>query len=276
MEGGIDLLAYANAAPEAARSIGHTSVVLKLKLRDGLDAAWKPASTRGPARYKGEIAAYRLATALGLSNVPPAILRKVDRRTLTQLLRDPALLGELPAGDVVPGALIPWIKGLRFLPLESSQPEWQRWLSAGGRVPTEKMSLARQISTMIAFDYVTANWDRWSGGNVGWGLPAPRADGDELLFIDNDAAFFEAPPAVQMAAMQKRLATVARFSRTFVKQLRGLTLEGVRVALGEEEPGRPLLPSTIQAGVMARTTDLLRVIDASIARNGDREGLFFE
>ena len=42
---------------------------------------------------------------------------------------------------------------------------------------------------MIVFDYLTANWDRWSGGNV-----AEDSANGKLLFVDNDGAFYD-PPA---------------------------------------------------------------------------------
>ncbi|HSY25741.1 MAG TPA: hypothetical protein VK841_26660, partial [Polyangiaceae bacterium] len=66
--------AYAHARPVAAKSIGHTSYVLKVRFEGGLVAAFKPRSTLplGRMRYRAEVAAFRLAHALGLSNVPPA------------------------------------------------------------------------------------------------------------------------------------------------------------------------------------------------------------
>jgi hypothetical protein len=53
-------------ALRSARAVGHTSVVLKLGYAGGARAAFKPASRRGGGRYRGEIAAYLLAKALGL------------------------------------------------------------------------------------------------------------------------------------------------------------------------------------------------------------------
>src|SRR4051794_23234220 len=58
---------FATAAPQSGRSIGTTSLVLKLKLEGGVDVAFKPRSRRplGATRYKAEVAAYRVARALG-------------------------------------------------------------------------------------------------------------------------------------------------------------------------------------------------------------------
>ena len=63
---------FLSGVPTSAKSIGHTSVVFKIELSTGVKAAWKPASRRGPVRYKGEVAAYRLARLLAITNVPRA------------------------------------------------------------------------------------------------------------------------------------------------------------------------------------------------------------
>ena len=80
--GGDDESVYLDGLPKAAKSIGHTSVVFKIELTTGKKAAFKPASRRGPIRYKGEIAARRLAVALGLANVPRAFFRTLEAAKL--------------------------------------------------------------------------------------------------------------------------------------------------------------------------------------------------
>jgi len=263
---------FRTALPESAKSIGHTSVVFKLKLAGGRTAAWKPRSKRGNDRYKGEIAAYRLGLALGLSNVPPAIPREVSLAAMTRAVGDPGsdaarLLREeaIPdEGGNVRGALIPWIDHLGFAPLETTKPEWRGWLSPGGAVPPEKRQLAADISTMLVFDYLTANWDRWSGGNIGQDPATGR-----LLFIDNDGAFFERPPPEPLAGMRRQLEGVGHFSRGLVGKLRSLDLAALAAAMGDERPGRPLLPASVLSGVMLRKTEVLSIVDALLAKRPD-------
>jgi hypothetical protein len=275
----LDLAAYATAAPVSRKSIGHTSVVLKLKLEGGLEAAYKPSSKRGPTRYKGEIAAYRLATALGLPNVPPAIPRSFSRSSLLEaagpsdtqsLLAVEAL--ETDAGDV-PGALIPWIPHLTFVALEKDPllSEWTGWLSGTLDIPEAKRGRAAQISTLVVFDYVTGNWDRWSGGNIG-----EDAGRDMLLFIDNDGAFYDKPPEAQLAAQKARLEAIARFSRGFVERLRKVDATALAAAIGDERPGVPLLGARALAGVDARRHEALRIIDARVEKTGEARVLAFE
>jgi len=276
-----DLASYATAAPVSGKSVGHTSVVFKLKLDGGLEAAYKPRSKRGPARYKGEIAAYRLATALGLANVPPALSRSFARAMLMKALggetNDAGALfaKEAIATDAgeVPGALIPWIPHLELMELHTEPllSAWHGWLGGAQEVPEDQRGLAAQVSTMIVFDYITGNWDRWSGGNIGF-----QARQKVLLFLDNDGAFYDVPPEGPLAAQKGRLNAVTRFSRGFVGRLRTLDPKSLAAAMGEESPGVPLLGEKAISGVNARRGEALRIIDARIEKSGAEKVLDFE
>jgi hypothetical protein len=259
--------------PRSGKSIGHTSVVFKLRFDDGTEAAFKPRSRRGGARYRGEIAAYRLGVALGIENVPPALPRSFDAGDLRAALGSEPLFAEevLASRDGrVDGAILPWIKGLSFLDLERDPwlGKWRGWLAHGGVIPEDERRTAAAISSMIVFDYVTGNWDRWSGGNVGF----DRAR-DTVLFIDNDGAFYDPPPAAALARQTTILARVDRFSARFVAALRALE---VARALGEERPGEPLLGEHNVASVEARRRRALAVIEAKIAAQGGPAVLAFE
>jgi hypothetical protein len=280
-DAGPDLTVFQTRAPVWGKSIGHTSVVFKLKLEGGAQAAYKPHSHRGAARYKGEIAAYRLARALGLSNVPPALPRSFAWTELYAALGGEAteagkLLKEETVGDAhgnVPGAIIPWIDHLTFVPLdaEPARSSWRGWLATKGSVPEDKKKLAGQISTMIVFDYLTGNWDRWSGGNIGM-----QEGGQMLLFIDNDGAFFDPPPPGPLASQLGLLKDDAKLSRSFVDALRSLDLDAARAAMGELGPGEPLLSTHVLAGFETRRKAALAIIAARVAADGEDKVLVFE
>jgi hypothetical protein len=247
---------FAEAPPLKGKSIGHTSVVFKVGLEGGLDAAFKPRSRRGKDRYKGEVAAYRLARALGLPNVPRAIPRSFELKKLRDAFAaTPAaveLLDKEAVADpdgMLPGALIPWIPKLEILPLESAEwrGRWQTWLKAGSTIPESERALAAQISTMIVFDWLTANWDRWSGANVG----IDRAT-TTLLYIDNDGAFFEPPPPQMLADQLALLKRVDRFSARFTEALGKLDPPALAAAVGEEKKGAPLLSGSVLQAVEQR------------------------
>lgn len=267
---------YLTAAPTSSKSVGHTSYVLKLRLEGGAVAAYKPRSKLplGDHRYRGEIAAYRLATALGLDNVPRAIPRSFDAATLRALQSDFAEKG-LPDDDGrVRGAIVPWIAGYRVLPLEQkdARARWEAWLFDGhASIPEDQRGVAASVSTMIAFDYVTANWDRWSGGNV-----AEDGATGRVLFVDNDGAFYEWPDPAALGRQGAMLKRVTRFSRRFVTALRTLDETKVRAALGEESPGVPLVSERVVAGVASRAASAVQIVDARITDAGETAALTFD
>jgi hypothetical protein len=267
---------YRTARPVRARSIGHTSYVLKVTLEGGAVAAFKPRSRRplGDHRYKGEIAACRLATALGLDNVPRALPRSFAADDLRAILPDFDADALVDDDGRVRGALIPWIDGYRVLPLEDAtqRARWEPWLfDARATIPRDQRALAAAISTMLAFDYLTANWDRWSGGNV-----AEDAASGRVLFVDNDGAFYEWPAPAALARQRAQLQSVRRFSRAFVDALRALDSAGMRAAIGEESPGVPLLPERSLAGVVERRATVLAIVDARIGDAGAGPTLAFD
>lgn len=266
------------STPKGGKSIGNTSVVFKLLLSSGKKAAWKPNAKKVKGRYKGEVAAFRLAEALGIANVPPACIRVFDARAAAAVLAQSDEASTLFADEVIVeqgkvyGALIPWIDGLSFWPIEKEplRTEARAWLGAGKPIPAGKSDLARQASMLVAFDFITGNWDRYSGENVGL-----DATGTHVLFIDNDAAFMEGPPKAQLARNKALLDGTDRFSRAFVAGARKLDAERLAAVFGEEAPGRPLLSAAVTASVARRIEELVAIVDAKIAARGEDETLYF-
>lgn len=247
---------YANfltAAPRGGRSLGHTSVVFEVKLQTGERSVFKPSSKRGPHRYKGEIAAYRLGRALGIPNVPPAFFRTFSYPVLATALANDLFNREAVApNNEVKGAIMPWIEKLEFLPLEQ-EPKLSAWRASLKKdAPADDESLAAQISTMIVFDWLTGNWDRWSGGNVGWSERDHR-----VLFVDNDGAFFENPPKDGLVRSQRYLGGIEKFSKSFVASVRALDREALAKAIGDETDGVPLLSNKALDGVESRRQTFL-------------------
>jgi hypothetical protein len=261
---------FTDARPLKGKPIGHTSVVFKIGFEGGLDAAYKPRSRRGKDRYKGEVAAYRLGLALGLPNVPRAIPRSFPLAKLRDAFGATPAAVELLDREAVAepdgtlrGALIPWIPKLEFLPLESVEwrRRWQPWLSGAGTVADSDRALAAQISTMIVFDWLTGNWDRWSGANIG----IDRAT-DTLLYVDNDGAFFDPPPPKPLAEQLASLRKVARFSARLTDALGKLDRPALAAAIGEERPGAPLLCEHVLDAVDQRRRVALEHMRAVAAR----------
>jgi hypothetical protein len=271
------LTPYASAKPKAGKSIGHTSVVFRVDFDPAMRAAYKPESKRGHKRYRGEVAAFRYGKLLGIPNVPPAGIRIFQREELRAATQTDAKALALFDDEVIDekgrvhGALMPWIDKLEFTPVESpaEKARWQKWLKSGGEIEGADKSQAAQISTLVVFDCLTGNWDRWSGANVG----IDRAT-STLLFVDNDAAFFDPiPPAFQ--PQWALLKTVDRFSRALVKRMRALAALDLADAFGDEEPGSPLLPARVVAAADQRRKDVLAIIDEKIKSLGEESVLYF-
>lgn len=243
-------------AIRSAKSIGHTSVVFKLELESNAKMAWKPSSRRGKDRWRGEIAAAKLGDALAIPNVPPACMRTFTRADLEPHLPKGALdevISYEEGVNLIDGAMIPWIEGLRFMELGKD----------AGATP----DVAAQLSTLVVFDAITGNWDRYSGGNVGL-----DASGTRVLFIDNDAAFMEGAPPKDLAANVARVESTQKFSRSLVKRLRTLD---VPKAFGTLPDGAPLLSPGMQKSVSERIANVLKIIDAKIAARSENDVLTF-
>jgi hypothetical protein len=235
----------------AAKSIGHTSVVFKIEQTDGKKIVWKPDSRIGKGRFRAEIAAYRLAMLLGIDNVPPAVPLDIPKDELARAIAGDEKAKELfekqviADGGVVHGAFTEWIDDYEVLPLESDA-HWRKWLELDAEIPADKMRLAREASTLVLFDYLTANWDRWSGANIA----TSKALGGRMLYVDNDAAFFENPPAEGLARNERYLDGVQRLSRSLVERLRSVTDEEIAKAID-------ILPKKAIDGVLARRNEAL-------------------
>jgi hypothetical protein len=155
---------------------------------------------------------------------------------------------------------------------EPLRSDWKGWLG-GAPIPDDRRDLASQISTLIVFDFITGNWDRWSGGNIGYDAATGL-----LLFIDNDGAFYDSPPPGPLASQREKLKAVTRFSKSFVDKLRALDSKTLDEAMGQETVGAttlPLLSEKARAGVLARKDGALAIIDGRIRQAGKGATLFF-
>lgn len=288
------LPAVANAAPvpstasslgafvaQKAKLVGHTSLVLKLEDPQRGKAVFRPAFRQGGARYRGEIAAYRLGLALSIgARFAEAIPHTLPKERVRSLLGE-ADRTRFDADAIVDdrgqvsGALVRWIDGLD-VPAFEKEPwlgRWKAWLQTDAAPEPADARLASEFSTLVVFDYLTGNFDRWSGGNLGAVGQGPELS---LRFIDNDGAFLEPMPKGPLAASKQRLVATRHFSRSFVARLRELLQQPTWDALfGLGADGAPLLPSTVVAGVRARAEEALSQVASITAQTGEAAALPF-
>jgi hypothetical protein len=252
----------ANESPAVAfASVGHSSVVLKTRLASGTRVALRPRTTSSPRGYLAELAAYRVAVALGIDHVPPVVFRRLSRRELAEKLEADDAERERILGAIAwerdgasPCAAVAWIDGLQDGDLERTAT-WMRWLDGRSSPPQDREALADDLARTIAFDYLIGNIDRFSGGN----LKLDRA-GMRLVTRDHNLAFIAPLPAHHRDALRERLDRTARIPTAFAGRLRSLSSSDWRALLGstDGETDEPLLNARQLEEFLVRAEELRR------------------
>jgi len=257
------------------RNRGGSTISFRVRLAGGQRALFKPQQRAEVANFRAELAAYRMSRMLGLARVPPACGRMVPRDALQRAADgsgDPefsrrVLTELLGRGDNVPGAMLFWVPGqLESVPETESYP---LLLDAARPLPDDKRTLAADLSTLLVFDFVNDNVDRWSGGNilrprVGAGEPPGR-----MLYMDNGAAFSAIHEGLGARPddQARRLGLVQRFSRSVVESLRVMTEESLRRAMSEDPLGACLSDAQIRAVLTRRDRVMAHVRRLAEARS---------
>jgi len=276
------LLQRVRTQPIARFKLNHggSSLSFRIDFADGSRAAWKPAQTNGQTVPRKEVAAYRLNRLLGLNSVPPSAPRAVTRDELFEHLH-PDSLPALPRiraetmfdpGGRTTGAASYWIPVIRDsgFDVAPGRQQVEAWLSQGEPIPMEQRAIAAQLSDLAVFDFLTANTDRYSGGNM-----KMSPDGEQLFFMDNTMSFFlelEGKDKTRQALFRTQ-----RFSRALYQALGRIDVATLRRILGEEDTGTAgavLSPPEIRA-VVGRRDLVRRYIDDLIAQYGAKNVLYF-
>ncbi|HMI94375.1 MAG TPA: hypothetical protein VK509_23545 [Polyangiales bacterium] len=267
--------------PLSFKPVGSTSTVFRVRMAGPVDAAFKSVTSDRPLGPLAEVAAYRLARCLQLDNVPPAVSRSVPLAAIRDGLdadergawEKIAALLEVGTDGLVHGVAIYWIPDLSNVGLESRGDDRMAlgWLHAHGRLPEDRRALAGSVSTMVAFDYLVGNFDRWSGGNV-----RGDARGQRVYIRDHDLAF----PAKMREQLHRRLwqtvVQVERFSRSFYQQLRALDRPCFERELAADLGATEHLSERQILGVLDRRHALLSHIEALISLRGQERVLVFD
>jgi hypothetical protein len=268
------------------RPVGTTSMVLRVRSGDRTLAAFRPATRTHPRGHMNEIAAYQLAQLLGLDNVPPTVGRAVAINELRRTL-DPGAEDRwagLREGILVDnegrtlGSMTYWIPELRELGLD--QPDavrgWSQRLTQGARMDSAEhpLSLLRDLSNCVLFDYLIGNADRFSGANL-QGLP----DGSRIFIRDHNLAFFSELPPTRRDRLTTALERSQRFSRRTVERLTTMTRESLEAAFARDPlhtATAPLLTAAQVEALWARRGTLLSYLGALIDEHGADAVLTFE
>lgn len=245
-----------------ARLISGRTLSCKLWFADGGRAVFKPI-LKNDRRPLHEVAAFRLARLLGVERMPLSTIGKLPLNSLIRLIekRNPeeaerlATSARLDDRGFVAGALISWMDGLdadRFQALGGLE----RHLKQLSQSETEEKAsaLAGALSRLLVFDYITGNWDRFSGGNVFVG------QGDaHFVLIDHNSAFARWSER-QQKRMDGYLSRTERFSRHQMKDIETLARQTI-IREMEAEPwhAREPLLSDIEIDLLLIRRDQIKM-----------------
>jgi hypothetical protein len=279
------LLARVRTQPITRFKLNHggSSISFRVDFADGSRAAWKPVQTNLQTVPRKEVAAYRLNRLLGLNAVPPAAPRAVSRDELLSHLHPdseagvPRIRAEtvFDENGLTLGVASYWIPVIRDsgFDVAPGRQQAETWLAQGDPIPMEQRAMAAQLSDLTVFDFLTANTDRYSGGNM-----KMSPDGENLFFMDNTMAF-----AVELDGKEKNrqeLFRTQRFSRALYQALDRVdvpTLQRILGATSGEDGDRPaeiLTPAEMRA-VVSRREFVHHYIDDLIAEYGAKNVLVF-
>jgi hypothetical protein len=138
-------------------------------------------------------------------------------------------------------------------------------MTIGEEIPADKVELMAQLSSLLLFDLLTNNSDRFSGGNL-----MTSKDGKVLFWMDNTFGFQVEPEG--HVRCRTYLFRCQKFSRKMVAQLRRFDLEALKQALSPEPD---VLSEPEMESVIARKDVALRYIDGLVAQFGADKVLVF-
>jgi hypothetical protein len=254
---------------------GGSSISFRITFADGSRAAFKPLQTNVQTVPRKEVAAYRLNRLLGLDHVPPAATRSLHRDDLFPHLHPDSLpfLKRIETETIFDdegftrGEISYWIPVIVDTGLDRAESieEWTRWLTVGQEIPPAKLGMMAQLSSLLVFDVLDNNSDRFSGGNL-----MGSSDGQTLFYMDNTFGFQIEPQAHERC--RQMLSHSQKFSARLVEALRRLDAASIRHAF---DPDPIELTAAEIDSVLARKDVVLRYVDGLVARFGAARVLVF-
>lgn len=238
-----------------------TLYVFHLDLGDGIEVSFQPERPGQESFWKREVVSWHLARLLGIENrVPPTVGRRVPLSAFGRWSRGVNLVSD--RNGMVLGSASAWVPILRGAGLHRgpARQEWVRWMNPANPIPEANRERARQITEVLVFDYLAANYDRWNCCNI-----AADENGD-LVFRDNDAGWV--PNVINNLGSP---GVVRRLPRALYEAIQRATPEALRASIAQDPEGARghLIPDQSYTGYEMRRQAMLNAIRRAIARYGE-------
>jgi hypothetical protein len=249
---------------------GGTALSFRLDLAHRVRVVFKPDQRNTWSVPRKEVAAYRVDRLLGLNGVPPSTLRVVDREELVATLpaNNRFFVDKIDreaifddAGRTLGSASV-WIADLVDPGLDTIAAirRWSDWLHVGSAIRSGDESLAAQLSSMLLYDRIIDNFDRFSGGGL-----LTSADEQSLYLLDNSTAFPDDEAGNPRCAGY--LARCQKFRPDVVEAIRSLDREKLNAAVED------LLTPAEKNALLSRAAHALRYVDDLVGRFGREDVL---
>ncbi len=240
-----------------------TLYVWHLDLGDGIEISFQPEQTNLETFWRREVASWHLARLLGITHrAPPTVSRRIPVAALGRSARNTNLV--VDRRGMVVGSASAWVPTLAHvnMHLAPARRVWSRYVNPAYPLPEDprERERARQVSEVLVFDYLAANYDRWNCCNI-----AADENGD-LVFRDNDAGWV--PNVINNLGSP---GVVRRLPRSLYEAIQRATPEALRASIAQDPEGARghLIPDQSYTGYEMRRQAMLNAIRRAIARYGE-------
>ncbi len=239
-----------------------TLFVFHMDLGDGVEISFQPERPGQETFWRREVTSYHLARLLGIENrVPPTVGKRVPLSAFGRFANGVGLV--VDRRGMVLGSASVWMPTLNRvrMHLPPARREWSSWVNPSRPLPEGALrERARQVSEVLVFDYLAANYDRWNCCNI------TADEHDDLVFRDNDAGWF--PDVINRLGDPN---VVRRVPRYLYEAVQRVTPELLRESVSHDPMAGSvhLVASRAYTGYELRRQALLANLRRQVERHGE-------
>ena len=238
-----------------------TLFVFHMDLGDGVHISFQPERPGQETFWRREVTSYHLARLLGIDNrVPPTVGKRVPLSAFGRHARGVGLV--VDRRGMVLGSASVWMPVLNRVNMHllPARREWSGWMNPAHQVPEASRERARQVSEVLVFDYLAANYDRWNCCNI------TVDENNDLVFRDNDAGWF--PRVINGLGSPS---VVRRVPRYLYESMQRATPAALRASLARDPMASRmrLIPDESFVGYDRRRNAALASLRRMVQRHGE-------